>query len=268
MTPSPLAATALLALFAGAGAFAPSPSPVEAPAFSESGTLSGGDRSSGELSGPADAPAADTVSTLEVSGSAEIDVATDVAHVTFAVETEDSTARRASQRNAERMEAVLSALRGLDGELEIETSGYRLQPRYRRPGDGGTREIDGFRAANSVQVTSTDVRAVGALVDVAVEAGANRVESVRFEASELEETRREALRRAVTRARGQAEAIAEAMGVSLGEALEVRTGSDTPRPLIQYRAEAAALQDASTPVEPGEQTVSANVTIRYRLVSP
>lgn len=212
--------------------------------------------------------AADTVSTLQVSGSAEIDVATDRARVTFAVETEDSIARGASQRNAERMEAVLAALRELDDGLQIETFGYRLQPRYRRTDDRGSREIDGFRATNMIRVTSSEAPAVGRLIDTAVEAGANRVASLSFEASNVEEARLEALREAVASARRQAEAIAGAMGVPLGAALEVQSGFDMPRPMIQYRAEAAALQDASTPVEPGEQTVSANVTIRYRLETP
>ena len=220
-----------------------------------------------EVAGRHPGPAADTLSTLEVSGSADVRVPADRARVTFAVETEAETARAASGENARRMEAAMAALRdaGVDG-LEIETRGYQLQPRYRRPDPGGTREIEGYRARNLIEVTVPDVEAVGRVIDAAVGAGANRVASLTFEAADTEEARLRALEEAVGRARRQAEAVAGAMGVRLGRALQVQTGSNLPGPVTRFRAEAMAAQTPQTPVEPGEQTVSATVTIRYELV--
>lgn len=214
--------------------------------------------------------AADSVSVLEVSGSAEVRVPADRARITFAVETEDSTAGGAAAENARRMEAAIAALRdaGVEG-LEIETRGYALQPRYRRPDGPGSREIDGYRARNLVVVTVPEVDAVGRLIDTAVGGGANRVTSLAFEAADTEPARLEALRRAVERARREAEAVAGALGVELGPALEVRTEARSARPQVRFRAEAAFQAPApDTPVEPGEQTVEATVTIRYRLGTP
>lgn len=214
----------------------------------------------------ASAPA-DSTSTLQVSGTGEVRVPADRARLSFAVETEDSTAEGASDENARRMDATLRALRGLDVEgVSIETGGYSLQPRYRTRAtrDGSVREIVGYTARNLVEVTVPDPQAVGRLIDAAVEAGANRVESLVFEASDTEEARLQALRQAVAQARSQAEAVAEAMGARLGPALEVHTSAGTPRPMrVQF--EAAAMAAPRTPVEPGEQTVNATVTIQYRL---
>lgn len=209
--------------------------------------------------------AADTLSTLQVSGSAQVEVEADEAQVTFAVETEAGTAEEASRRNAERMEAVLTALRetAVPG-LELDTHGYSLQPRYRRPDATGLREIDGYRATNMVVATVSDVSGVGSLIDAGVGAGANRVASLSFRASDTEAARLQALREAVDRARSEAEAIAGAMGVSLGRVLEVTGGADPITPMPRFRAE-AMVQDASTPIEPGSQTVSASVTVRYAL---
>lgn len=207
-------------------------------------------------------------STLQVSGSAEVSVPVDRARVDFAVETESASAREAASRNADRMEAVIRALRqaGVAG-LSVQTHGYRLNPRYGSPDAGRPRdrEIVGYTAVNHIRATVDDPSAVGTLIDAAVGAGANRVASLTFEASDPSEAKLEALREAVRQARAEAEAIAGAMGVRLGRPLSVSGGAPVspPRPM----AEMAMAEMARTPVEPGDQTVSANVTITYALVT-
>lgn len=204
---------------------------------------------------------------VEVSGSAEVSVPADQARISFAVETEAESARDAAGENADRMDAVLSALRSAEVPgLDLETHGYSLQPRYRRPSrEGGTPEIDGYRAVNHVRATTPTVDAVGRLIDAAVGAGANRIASLSFEAVETEAARLEALRMAVEKARAEAHAIADALGVTLGPPMEVRGGAETPSPRPQAYDMEMARASAPTPVEPGEQTVRASVTIKYRL---
>lgn len=204
---------------------------------------------------------------LEVSGTAQVSVPADRARVVFAVETEGQTAGQASTANAERMTAVLEAVRGTGSAgLTVETHGYTLQPEYARPA-GEPRDaptIAGYRAQNHVAATTSDPDAVGAIIDAAIGAGANRVASLTFEASDTQQARQEALRLAVARARSEAEAMANALGVPLGPPMEVRGGANVPGPPPLYRA-AMMEAAASTPVEPGQQVVTANVTIKYRL---
>ncbi len=200
---------------------------------------------------------------LEVSGSAEVAVDADRARIDFIVETEGGTAAEASTANAGLMEKVIAALRtGGARELRIDTHGYSLQPRYTRPDEKGAPRIAGYTAHNNVRVTTASVDGVGRLIDAAVSAGANRVGSLVFEASDTEPARLEALRMAVSRARAEAGAIAEAMGVVLGPPLEVRGGAQVP---VVGPFPALMRAEAVTPIEPGQQMVSASVTIRYRL---
>lgn len=219
-------------------------------------------------------PAADTIAVLEVTGTAQVRVDPDRARVSFSVVTEDSTARGASSENARGMERVHQALGELDlPGLRIETFGYDLSPRYGRPDpqQGGVPRIEGYRATNHVRVIVDDVEAVGRIVDTAIGAGANRATGLSFEASDTEEARLEALRRAVETARTEAEAMAGALGVELGPPLRVNGGADTPGPVVRFRAEGMqAMQSPSpdTPVEAGQQTVSASVTISFRLSLP
>lgn len=265
---SALAATALLASCATASPDPPPPPPGGA------GDDPGRTRIYRVGPGQGEFPVeADTTGTLRVSGTGEVEVPPDRARVAFAVETEAETARDASEESARRMDRVHGALRdtGLAG-LRLETFGYALQPRYARPERGGEEapRIVGYRAINHLRATVEDVEGAGSLIDAGIGAGANRVESLEFVASDTREARLEALRRAVEAARAEAEAISGAMGAELGPALEVEGHTDEPRP-IRFAGPAAleAVRAApDTPVEAGARTVSATVTVRYLLRQP
>ena len=201
---------------------------------------------------------------VEVNGTATVDVPTDQAQVAFAVETRASEAAEASSSNATLMTRVLTAIRGanLPG-LELETFGYSLQPQYATDTQR-VRSIAGYVAYNNVRATIDDVNQVGRVIDVAIGAGANRVATIAFTASDVEPARAEALAEAVANARSQAEVLARELGFELGAPLEVRGGADRPIPLMMEAMRAAQVSDA-TPIEAGEQTVSANVTVRFAL---
>lgn len=203
---------------------------------------------------------------IEVSGTGSVDVQPDRARVTFAMETRAAAADAAAGANADAMAAVLAAVRSaaLPG-LEVETFGYSVRPEYAMSNDQRTREIVAYTVLNNVGATITDVDAVGRLVDAAIGAGANRVGGISFFASETEAARREALSRAVRVARAEAEVMAESLGYRLGRPLQVNGGADRPTPML-YQAEMAMMaRAADTPIEAGDQTVTARVTIRFAL---
>jgi uncharacterized protein len=206
---------------------------------------------------------------IEVSGTASVEVAADRAHITFAVETRAETGADAASRNAAAMDAVFRALRGggFSG-LDIETFGYSLRPEYSFDTQDGrrSRRVDGYTTLNNIRVTLSDLDAVGRLVDTAIRAGANRVASLTFDASDTKSAREEALENAVAEAKRQARVIAHALGYELGTPLEVRGGAQRQNPrtgpvAFQMRTEEAAM----TPVEAGSQKVTASVTIRFAL---
>lgn len=205
---------------------------------------------------------------IEVSGTASVNVPTDEAQVAFAMETRAETAAEAAEANAAAMDRVLDALRRGDlPGLELETFGYSLQPQYATD-QQRVRTIAAYAANNNVRATITDVDAVGRLIDVAIGAGANRVANIAFRASDTEEAEGQAMTEAVRGARAQAERIAAALGFRLGPPLEVRGGAQRPRPIPMAFEAARAVQAAPTPIEAGDQTVEANVTIRFALGPP
>lgn len=206
---------------------------------------------------------------VEVSGTATVSVTPDRVRASFAVETRAAAAADAAADNARLMDRVVRALRasGIQG-IEIETFGYALRPEYSWT-EGQpvrTRVIDGYTAVNNIRASATDVQAAGKVLDTAIQAGANRVSSLAFEASDTEAARAEALAQAVRNARAQAQVMAEALGRVLGPPLEVRGGAEVPYPRrgaeIMLRAAESAVD---TPIESGDLTVSASVTVRFAL---
>src|SRR5690606_20759228 len=122
-------------------------------------------------------------------------------------------------------------------------------------------------ATNQVTLRTTQLPRVGELIDTALGAGANRVDGVMFELRDADAAQAEATRNAVERARATAQTMASALGVRLGPVLDASTGvgPKIPRPVPMARLQAMAAAAASTPIEPGEQTVRADVTLVFAI---
>lgn len=63
----------------------------------------------------------------------------------------------------------------------------------------------------------------------------------------------------------QAQTMADALGYLLGQPLEVRGGAAVPYPRGGPEVMFRAAQAVDTPIEAGDLTVSANVTVRFAL---
>lgn len=220
---------------------------------------------------PGGAPA-EPPRTITVSGTGTLHRTPDQAVVSLAVENQAPTARQAAQQNAEQMDRVVSALRQAGiAAARIRTQGYNLMPEYQYiqpsgPGQPGEQKLIGYRASNMVEVTVDAIPRVGAVIDAAIAAGANRAQGISFQLADPEGARREALRLAVANARLNAEALAQAAGQRLGSVLRLSMNvgvMQPPRPML--RAMSADASVAPTPVEPGEMDVTADVTAVYRL---
>lgn len=211
-------------------------------------------------------------STIRVSATGEVQVEPDRAWVDFGLENQGATAQAASEANAQVMERVIAALRraGVPRE-QIETRDYSVFPDY-APGQPGESEprIRGYRVSNVVTVRTDQVTGVGALIDAALAAGANRVHGVRFGLRDPQAARGRALRQAIERGRAEAETIAAGLGVRLGAVLDASTSTEPvrPFPMREMAMDMARAQMASapTPIEAGQQTVTATISLVYAIV--
>lgn len=212
--------------------------------------------------------------TIRVSGVGEVQVRPDRATVQFAVETTGTTAREATESNADAMDAVIRALRAAGvAQEDIRTSGYSLYPEYAmqtRDDPNAPPRIIGYRSSNQVSVRTGDLDSVGGLIDAGLAAGANRMNGVSFEVVDSEAAEADALTRAVRSARAQAETMASALGVRLGDVLDASTSSQPPQPIYRqmemaFDGRVAMAAAAPTPIEPGQQTVRATASLVFAI---
>jgi uncharacterized protein YggE len=203
--------------------------------------------------------------TIVVSGSGEASVPPDYAIVDFAIETHAQTAAGAAKLNAALATKVMDALKSkLAGNGQISTGGYSLNPDYRQhPDDNAT--IIGYNAQNSIRVETGTLDLVGPLIDSAIAAGANRINYLNFTVKNDVRARSQAITAAAHNAQSQAQALAAALGVKLGSVLKASTEAEV-RPVPMMRAMAIGMAaNVSTPVEAGQVTVPASVTLTYAI---
>jgi uncharacterized protein len=209
---------------------------------------------------------------VTVSGSGQINVQPDVGIVVVGVQTEAVEAGDVLSQNNEQMQAVIDALTEAGvAEEDIQTQTVQLQPiRPMPPPDqpfpttGVTQAMTptSFVATNLVQVRVREVEDLGAVLDAAVEAGANRVESIRFEVSDPLEALAQARDAAWEDARQKAEQLAGLADAELGEVLLINESPTLPFPAVETFA---AFDVAAVPVQPGTQTIGVNIQVTWRL---
>jgi uncharacterized protein YggE len=219
-----------------------------------------------------------------VSATGEADGEPDLAVLSVGVEaTGDAagTVRNDLSTAAEDLrEALLDA--GLD-EDDVTTSNYSIRDRLDRRAmeEDGVRprsddDLDEYRYYQGVHTYSVEVSEidrVGEIIDVAVDAGADNVGRVTFTLSDgrRSDLRETALDRALETAREEAEHIASEVGASITEVTVVDAAEGHVDTVSrEYLADAAATatpvaEGASTSVEPGDVTVTANVRVQYTI---
>jgi len=197
---------------------------------------------------------------IEVTGLGQIEAQPDEAIVDAGVQTRAATAQDAQATNNKTMQAVLDAIKAVGiPAKDIQTTDVSLYPIIDQ---GDT--VSGYNASNSVTVTVENVGQAGAVLDAAVKAGANTANGIRFTFKDQTTLRNKALAAAAADARSKADVLAAALGLQISGVQSVTEGQvNIPIPFAAPRALAGAAPSQAVPVEPGQQTVTAEVTVVF-----
>lgn len=209
----------------------------------------------------------ESVPQIAVTGRGEIKVSPDRATIQISVQTRAATAAAAAAENANKQQAVLAALRALGlGADQLSTINYNVYPEQRYE-QGKEPVIVAYNVTNTVLVEVRKLSQVGPVIDAALSHGANMITSLQFYASNTEAARRIAIATAIEKARADAEAAAKAARGALGTLLEINIGAYSPpppRPMMMMSRKDAA--QAETPINPGEETLTVEVSTRWRFI--
>ena len=217
------------------------------------------------------APAASSqdAPTLSVSGNGQAFLAPDIAYIYVGVHTEAPSAAEAVDENTTQTQALISAIQdfGIDPK-DIRTSNFSIWPMDRYdPSTGAPTGEKTYVADNTVYVTVRDLESLGDLLDTAVQAGANTVNSVQFDVENKDEALKEARVDAMNNAKQQAQELADAAGLSLGEIKSI-SFVDNQYPVFDGKGGGGggvAAEAAAVPIQPGQLSFTVTVNVIYEL---
>jgi len=205
---------------------------------------------------------------ITVTGTSEVTAKSDMATVNITVETHSPNAKAAVRENANTMTDVRNAVIAAGAEAsKIETQNYNVYPQqiYNNKGEVKSKE---YRCDNTMKVVVMNLSKTGAIMDAAVEAGANRIDSVDFSVSDTQLYKDAALRKAAEDAARKAKIIAAGLGRNV---IGVISASEDNVNVMPYRmvnmkmASAAMSEDAVTPIDPGESKLQGRVTVVFEI---
>lgn len=201
--------------------------------------------------------------TLTMTGHGEIKAVPDVATITAGVNTSAPTAAAALSTNSTRINQLFGALKKLGiSDRDIQTSGFSVFPQYTNGDNNNPRHLTGYQVNNDVNVRLDDVTRTGAVLDTLVGAGANQMNGIGFNIANPAPFLEKARIQAIADARARAQTYAQAAGVTLGPIVSVSEGGGEAPPRPMFRM---AVMAAPTPVAPGEQSVTADVTVVWEI---
>ena len=207
---------------------------------------------------------------LSVSATGSAETTPDMASFSVGVESIRSSAKAASEANAETMQELVAVLVGQGVEQkDIQTQNLSVN-RITYGSNKGQ-----FEANNQVRVRVRDVKKVSAAVGAATDVGANVLNGPALTLSDPEKARLSAYGAAYKAARARADAYAEAAGLEVARVLSIRDGSEQGAPSPTYYGDSVMTEQAmapppvaAPPFQTGSDIDRVRVTVEFALAEP
>jgi uncharacterized protein YggE len=204
---------------------------------------------------------------LDVSAEGRTTRVPDVATIRAGVVTQGDTAAAALAENAQRMAAVLDALKRAGvAPRDNRTASVSLSPQYRYV-ENKPPVITGYQASNSISIRFRDIAKAGAILDALVAQGANQIDGPNLAIDQPDAALDEARADAVKRARARAELYARAAGLTVSRIVSIAESGENdgsnPRPMMMTNRMVSA--GAPTAISPGENDVTVTLNVRFLL---
>ncbi len=191
-----------------------------------------------------------------------------MALLTLSVLREADTARAALDADNKAMADVIGAMKKAGiADRDLQTAGLSIDPRYSTVKPGNQEQepkIIGYSATNTLTVRVRDLDKVGSILDRSVSLGVNQGGDIAFTNQDPAKPMAEARKRAMQDAIARARTLTEAAGITTGRIIEISEQSSRPQPMMM-KARSFAAAPAAVPVQAGENTYHATVTVTFEL---
>lgn len=217
------------------------------------------------------ATAAEAPATVTASGEGRVEVAPDIAWLSFGVSARQPTVAAARDEVARGVARLIELARrqGLKDE-HIATAALSVSPEFDWHPETRERRLLGYVVSRQLTLRLTELAKLGELTEQALGLGVTDASPASFDTSRRVELEAEALAAAARDARSRAEVMAKALGATVGAPLRIEAGGGGMAPQPMMRAamvEADAMAGAET-YQPGLIRITASVTASFALLNP
>jgi uncharacterized protein YggE len=213
--------------------------------------------------------AAGQTKTLTVTGTGTVNLTPDIAYVSIGVHTENTDIAQAVESNNSLAQAVVDALRnsGVDAK-DLQTSNFSVYSATQTDQITGKPTGTNYSVDNSVSVTVRDLSKLASLLDTAVHAGANNINSISFDVADNTSALVQARQKAMENAGTLSAELSKTAGLQLGGIQTIAYGENQTVPYYAFGkggGGAVSAPSASVPINPGQLQLTETVTVTYAL---
>jgi len=212
--------------------------------------------------------------TISVTGTATTSVDPDLLVVQFGVEVQETTAKEALDANSQLMTAVVEAIRAAGiTDNEINTAQLTIYPVYESYQEKETgiyrQKLVGYAVSNIIRVETKNLSLASDIIDSAVSAGANRVDSVYYTLSPQRQMQvsDDLLSKAIINAKSKAEKALAPLDYQIIGVKHVSLSDFgyPPPPIPYYKGAFDAMAESAirTPVFSSDQDVSTTANVVF-----
>ena len=211
---------------------------------------------------------------VTVTGQAEVRVPPDEVLFTLVVENVDKDMVVANQRTDESVKQILAIARKHSVKPEdVQTSQVSIQPKYNTDDmeydarRNVKRVLIGYQVSKTVAVRLRDISRFDVLLADVLRAGIARLNNFEFRDSQIRKHRDEARRMAMRAAQEKAKLLTGEIGQSIGPAYSITetTRDYAPRAMQNVSSDVGESSENESALAPGTISVTAQVTVRFRL---
>lgn len=219
-------------------------------------------------------------STITVSGKGEIKATPDVSKFSVTIEETAKDQSGALTKSSEKVNAVINALKAIGiAEKDIKTEYTSVNPKYEYPSakmemmvyppTPANPVVTGYTSSHTLSVKVRDLDKVSAVQKAFADAKVQNVSGPDLSVDDIDALKLEAREKAIDDAKDQAKVLARQLHVRLVDIVGFNENGDGAYPVyMSARADSAMVAGKASPeatVSAGEQTITSNVSITYKI---
>lgn len=212
----------------------------------------------------------DTLSMITVTGKGEIQAVPDISRFTISSTEKAGTQSEALAKSSEKVNAVVAGLKNLGiSEKDIKTENGSTYPDYEYVRATGEQKIAGWVSSHTLSVKVRTLDLVPSVRQLFADQAITNVSGPDLSIDDTNMLQLQARELAIQDAKDQAKILANQLGVRLGKIVSFGdTGSNEYSPMYarENMITNTKLDSSSVPeVVTGEQTITSNVSVTYRI---